>query len=77
MKSFIRVVFKSVLMTVLMTALGFSTTAQAQLVVEITQGLNDAVPIAIVPFGVPGPVVPTIDIAEVIQNDLARSGRFA
>ena len=81
MKSFIRVVFKTVgkpvLMTVLMTALGFSTTAQAQLVVEITQGLNDAVPIAIVPFGVPGPVVPTIDIAEVIQNDLARSGRFA
>jgi TolB protein len=54
-----------------------STAAQAQLVIEITQGLNDAIPIAVVPFGVPGPVVPTVDVAEVIQNDLARSGRFA
>lgn len=54
-----------------------SMRAQAQLVVEITQGLNDAIPIAVVPFGVPGPVVPAVDVAEVIQNDLARSGRFA
>ena len=54
-----------------------SVNAQAQLVVEITQGLNDAIPIAIVPFGVPGPVVPDVDVAEVIQNDLSRSGRFA
>ncbi len=51
--------------------------ARAELVIEIVGGLNDAVPIAIVPFGVPGPVVPTVDVAEVIQNDLARSGRFA
>ncbi len=51
--------------------------AEAQLVVEITQGLNDAIPIAIVPFGVPGPVVPTVDVGEVIQSDLSRSGRFA
>lgn len=70
MKSFIRVVLT---LTVLLAA----TASRAQLVVEITQGLNDAVPIAIVPFGVPGPVVPSVDIAEVIQNDLARSGRFA
>lgn len=54
-----------------------SAHAQAQLVVEITQGLNDAIPVAVVPFGAPGPVKPAVDVAEVIQNDLARSGRFA
>lgn len=70
MKSCIRVVLT---LAVLLAA----TASRAQLVVEITQGLNDAVPIAIVPFGAPGPVVPGVDIAEVIQNDLARSGRFA
>ncbi|MGE0113916.1 MAG: Tol-Pal system beta propeller repeat protein TolB [Steroidobacteraceae bacterium] len=70
MKSVIR-------MCALTLGLLLSIRAQAQLVVEITQGLNDAIPIAVVPFGVPGPVMPTVDVAEVIQNDLARSGRFA
>ncbi len=51
--------------------------AQAELVIEITQGLNDAIPIAIVPFNAPGPLKPTVDIAEVVANDLSRSGRFA
>ena len=51
--------------------------AQAQLVVEITQGLNNAIPIAVVPFAMPGPVKPSLDVAEVIANDLSRSGRFA
>jgi TolB protein len=60
-----------------MGLLCLATGARAQLVIEITQGLNDAIPIAVVPFGVPGPVVPSVDVAEVIQNDLARSGRFA
>lgn len=50
--------------------------AQAQLVVEITQGLNDAIPIAVVPFAMPGPVRPTVDVAEIVANDLSRSGRF-
>lgn len=63
--------------TLIMGLLFLSVRADAQLVVEITQGLNDAIPIAVVPFGVPGPVVPTVDVAEVIHNDLARSGRFA
>jgi TolB protein len=57
-------------------AMLFVMQARAQLVVEITQGLNDAIPIAVVPFAVPGPLKPTVDIAEVIANDLSRSGRF-
>jgi TolB protein len=51
--------------------------ARADLLIEITQGLNDAIPIAVVPFNAPGPVLPQTDVAEVIQNDLSRSGRFA
>jgi TolB protein len=51
--------------------------ARADLLIEITQGLNDAIPIAVVPFNAPGPMLPQTDVAEVIQNDLSRSGRFA
>lgn len=51
--------------------------AHAELVIEITKGQNDAVPIAVVPFGAQGATKPSLDIAEVIANDLSRSGRFA
>ena len=72
MKVMVRSVFIGFVVSILICL-----NARAQLVIEITQGLNDAIPIAVVPFGVPGPVVPTVDVAEVIHNDLARSGRFA
>jgi TolB protein len=51
--------------------------ANAQLVVEITEGVKRR-PIAVVPFGWEGstPQMP-IDVAEIIANDLNRSGRFA
>ncbi len=52
-------------------------TVQAQLVVEITEGVKRR-PIAIVPFGWEGNSqnVPS-DVAEIISNNLTRSGRFA
>lgn len=48
----------------------------AQLRLDITQGVRDAVPIAVVPFGgqAEGGAV---DVAAVIANDLQMSGRFA
>jgi len=49
--------------------------AQAELVIEVSGGTESALPIAIVPFGNEG-VAPPLDIAEIISNDLARSGRF-
>jgi len=56
---------------------GFGSAAQAQLVVEITRGQANAVPIAIVPFGWPqGEMAAPFDVAEVVAADLARSGRF-
>ena len=51
--------------------------AHAQLVIEITKGQTNAIPIAIVPLGWSGPNVLPADVAEVVSSDLARSGRFA
>ncbi len=48
--------------------------ARAELVIEITQGVDDPTPIAIVPFAGTG-AIPE-DIAGVVQGDLARSGQF-
>ena len=49
----------------------------AALVIEITEGIDDAMPIAVVPFKVVGNAKLSTDIAEVIAADLARSAQFA
>jgi TolB protein len=54
-----------------------SLVAHAQLVIEITRGQANAIPIAVVPFGSTSSTAPPTDVAEVIAGDLARSGRFA
>jgi TolB protein len=52
--------------------------ARAGLTIEITQGMDGAVPIAVVPFGTAGNrYAPSEDVAAIISADLARSGRFA
>ncbi|HET7204483.1 MAG TPA: Tol-Pal system beta propeller repeat protein TolB [Steroidobacteraceae bacterium] len=50
-------------------------TAHAQLRLDITQGVRDAVPIAVVPFGGQAEGGAT-DVAAVVANDLQSSGRF-
>ena len=52
-----------------------ASTAQAQLRLDITQGVRDAVPIAVVPFGGQAEGTAT-DVAAVVANDLLLSGRF-
>jgi TolB protein len=54
-----------------------TSVVQAQLVVEITEGIKRR-PIAIVPFGWEGngDTMPA-DVAQIISDDLTRSGRFA
>lgn len=54
----------------------FAVAANAQLVIEITKSAEDAVPIAVVPFGWEGSGVAPFDVAEVVAADLRRSGRF-
>jgi TolB protein len=48
----------------------------AELVVEITKGQAEAIPIAIVPFSTPEAAAASFDVAQLVGNDLARSGRF-
>ena len=69
-KSAIRTVWAAALLLL-------SYASQAQLVIEITRGQANAIPIAVVPFGWTSPSALPTDVAEVIAADLARSGRFA
>ncbi|RMH47302.1 MAG: Tol-Pal system protein TolB [Gammaproteobacteria bacterium] len=48
---------------------------RAAIEIEITKGLEDARPIAVVPFLIEG-TVPATDVAMVVNSDMRRSGRF-
>jgi TolB protein len=50
--------------------------AHAQLQVDVTSGVTDPFPIAIVPFTRAVPADGGLDVADVVQHDLASSGRF-
>jgi TolB protein len=58
----------------LIVCLGVAQKSSADFVVEVTRGQDNAVPIAIVPFADAGTA--DVDVAQVVSNDLARSGRF-
>jgi TolB protein len=53
-----------------------SMAARAQLQIDITRGVTDPVPVAVVPFAGNAPGSDTVDVAGVIERDLASSGRF-
>ena len=50
--------------------------ARAELTIEITEGVTDPIPIAIVPLGWAGIGTAPFDVAELVAADLKRSGRF-
>ncbi len=58
----------------LVMAIAAAGSARAQLRVDVTQGVIDPIPIAVVPFS--AAVDPGLDIAAVVQHDLESSGRF-
>ena len=69
---------KAVVRVVAMVASLFAgAAANAQLTIEITRGQENAVPIAVVPFGWESTGAAPFDVAQVVAADLARSGRFA
>lgn len=51
--------------------------AQAELTIEITEGTEGALPIAVVPFEWQGDGRAPQDVAQIVSADLARSGRFS
>mgnify|MGYP000013152296 CR=1 FL=1 len=50
--------------------------AKAQLVIEITSGADQLLPLAVVPFAYEGQDALPADVAQIIENDLKRSGLF-
>jgi TolB protein len=66
-----------VLRMMAMLLLLLSWQAQARLVIEISEGTEGALPIAVVPFGWLGGEDGQGDPSDIIAADLARSGRFA
>ena len=50
--------------------------ARADLQIDITKGVTDPIPIAIVPFARAVPVDGGLDVAAIVQRDLESSGRF-
>jgi len=56
--------------------LAFQVNAQAELSIQITQGIDDPIPIAIVPFAIETGGVFSENVAEVVKNDLEQVGEF-
>lgn len=54
----------------------FSLIARAELTVEITQGVDEPTPVAVVPFSWNGAQALPEDVAKVVSDDLYRSGLF-
>jgi TolB protein len=50
--------------------------ASAQLHIDITRGVTDPIPVAIVPFAGTPTAASSVDVAAVVQQDLDGSGRF-
>src|ERR1700689_3057312 len=50
--------------------------AHAEFVVEVTKGQTEAIPIAVVPFASAELTAASFDVAQLVSDDLARSGRF-
>lgn len=50
--------------------------ARAEIVIEITRGIDNPIPVAVVPFGIVGATFVPEDVAQIVGADLARSGQF-
>jgi len=64
------------LLTLFVGLLFFSLGARAALEIEITQGVEAGIPVAVVPFEWKGSGVPPHFVSDIIEADLKRSGRF-
>ena len=67
---------RTLALALLVLSLSCAAVTRAELQIEITSGVRDPVPIAIVPFARAVPADGGLDVAEVVQHDLEGSGRF-
>lgn len=59
------------------SGLSWSPTANAILTIEITEGANTGMPVAVVPFKWDGATPPPQDVAGIVAADLGRSGQLS
>lgn len=64
------------LILIFIICFSFIHIARAQLVIEVTSGADQLLPLAVVPFGYNGVEALPEDIAQIVEDDLARSGLF-
>ena len=69
-------IYKMKRLTILLLLLSNFAVAQDTLRIVIDQGVENALPIAVIPFGWNQDALEPVDMALTISNDLARSGRF-
>ena len=70
-------VAKKIVFICLLTCLS-SVWAEEELEIVIDKGIENSLPIVVLPFGwSQAQNLPPVDMTEIIANDLARSGRFA
>jgi TolB protein len=60
----------------LLLVIGTAAPAHAELQIDITKGVTDPIPVAIVPFARTVPQDAGVDVAALVQRDLESSGRF-
>ncbi len=68
--------FRKIIIALL--CLSFTSVAQAVLKIDITEGFEGALPIAVIPFQWNGSAkIANADVSAIIMSDLARSGKFS
>lgn len=67
---------RNVALAILVFFSSFAWSDNGGLVVEITKGIDDPTSVAVVPFGWNGRYRLNEDVAQIVQNDLVRTGEF-
>ena len=67
---------KNILFALFVACITMALPVRAQLVIEITSGADQLLPIAVVPFGYSGTSPLPEDVAGIVESDLQRSGVF-
>jgi TolB protein len=63
-------------LVLLVAALVLATTANAELMIRVTKGTGEAVPVAVVPFAESGDLPAGDDISTIVRNNLEMTGEF-
>ena len=64
-------------LVLLVAALVLTTTANGELMIRVTKGTGEAIPVAVVPFAESGDLPAGDDISTIVRNNLEMTGEFA